>query len=99
MVPYDAVMRTSRVDDVKLPKGLVKDVLDGKPNREIRAKIDEAKGKKAPIPLAKTPKDQSYRIDLPSATVTVTFKKGPVSKSTVKAMLLQALEEKEAFDE
>ena len=61
-VPYDAVMRISRVDDVKLQKGLVRDVLDGKPNREIRAKIDEAEGKKA-----------------------------PVSKSSVKVMLLQAL--------
>lgn len=104
-VPYDAVMRISRVDDVKLQKHLVKDVLDGKPNREIRAKIDEAKGKKAPTtvpapattqkPAAQTteaPKDQIYRIDLPSATVAVTFKKGPVSKSSVKAMLLQALE-------
>jgi Mrp family chromosome partitioning ATPase len=78
---------------------------DGKPNREIRAKIDEAKGKKAPTagaatattqkPANKTteaPKEQTYRIDLPSATVTVNFKKGPVSKSSVKAMLLQALE-------
>ncbi|MBX3180343.1 MAG: ParB/RepB/Spo0J family partition protein [Candidatus Hydrogenedentes bacterium] len=100
-VPYDAVMRISRVDDAKLQKHLVKDVLDGKPNREIRARIDEAKGKKAPTPapsprpVAKTteaPKDQTYRIDLPSATVTVNFKKGPVSKSSVKAMLLQALE-------
>lgn len=104
-VPYDAVMRISRVDDVKLQKGLVKDVLDGKPNREIRAKIDEAKGKKAPaaVPAPATPqksaakateapKEQTYRIDLPSATVTVNFKKGPVSKSSVKAMLLQALE-------
>lgn len=98
-VPYDAVMRISRVDDGKLQKHLIKDVIDGKSNREIRAKIDEAKGKKAPVAnpkqSAKAPepaKDQTYRIDLPSATVTVTFKKGPVSKSSVKAMLLQALE-------
>tara|TARA_R110001592_G_scaffold247766_2_gene509888 strand:- start:1107 stop:1976 length:870 start_codon:yes stop_codon:yes gene_type:complete len=98
-VPYDAVMRISRVDDGKLQKHLIKDVIDGKSNREIRAKIDEAKGKKVPVAnpkqAAKAPepaKDQTYRIDLPSATVTVAFKKGPVSKSTVKAMLLQALE-------
>lgn len=100
-VPYDAIMRISRVDDAKLQKGLVKDVLDGKPNREIRARIDQAKGKKTPTPAPtqkpaakapEAPKEQTYRIDLPSATVSVTFKKGPVSKSSAKAMLLQALE-------
>ena len=56
---------------------------------------------RAPAPAAKpkqsakapeSAKDQTYRIDLPSATVAVTFKKGPMSKSSVKAMLLQALE-------
>jgi len=86
-VPYDAVMRISRVDDVKLQKCLDRDVLDGKPNREIRAKIDEAKGKKAPAvvpatpqkPATEAPKEQTYRIDLPNATVTVNFKKGPES--------------------
>jgi ParB family chromosome partitioning protein len=99
VVPYDAIMRISRQPDANFQKGLVKDVLDGKSNREIRAKIDEAKGKKVtiatPKQVAKAPepaKDQIYRIDLPSATVAVTFKKGPVSKSSVKAMLLQALE-------
>ena len=99
VVPYDAIMRISRQPDAKFQKGLVKDVLDGKSNREIRAKIDEAKGKKVTVATPKQPaktsepaKDQTYRIDLPSATVAVTFKKGPVSKSSVKAMLLQALE-------
>ena len=66
-MPYNAIMRISRVDDVKLQKHLVKDVLNGKPNREIRAKTDEAKGKKAPKPtptpkpVAKTPKPQKPR--------------------------------------
>lgn len=99
VVPYDAIMRISRQPDAKFQKGLVKDVLDGKSNREIRAKIDEAKGKKVTVTTPKqaakateAPKEQTYRIDLPSATVTVNFKKGPVSKSSVKAMLLQALE-------
>ena len=98
-VPYDAIMRISRVDDGKLQKRLIKDVIDGKSNREIRAKIDEAKGEKAPVANPKQAakatepaKELVYRIDLPSATVAVTFKKGPVSKSSVKAMLLQALE-------
>ena len=99
VVPYDAIMRISRQPDANFQKGLVKDVLDGKSNREIRAKIEEAKGKKVTVATPKqsakatdAPKDQTYRIDLPSATVTVNFKKGPVSKSSVKAMLLQALE-------
>ncbi len=66
---------------------------------EIRAGLNEAKDsptlERARCAIAKAteaPKVQTYRIDLPSATVTVSFKKGPVSKSSVKAMLLQALE-------
>lgn len=82
-VPYDAVMRISRVDDVKKQAHLVKDVIEGKSPREIRAKIEEIKGKKVAVAMhkkaAKKPepvKDQTYRIDLPSGTVTVNFKKG-----------------------
>jgi len=99
-VPYDAVMRIARVNDKKQQKQLINDVLEGKSNREIRAKIDAAKGPKPqsatepatkPTPQSKT-KEQVYRIDLAKASVAVTFKQGAASKEAVRKVLRQALD-------
>lgn len=101
-VPYDALMRISRVDDQKQQKHLIKDVIDGKSNREIRAKIEETKPSKprgtvppapgkTPVPSSK-PKEQVYRIDLAQASVTVSFKQGAASKDAVRKALQQALD-------
>jgi len=102
-VPYDAVMRISRVDDKKQQKHLIKDVLDGKSNREIRAKIEETKppkprGAAAPerTPAAPKSKEQVYRIDLAEASVTVSFKQGAASKEAVRKALQQALDKLQA---
>ena len=54
-VPYDAVMRIARVQDEADQRGLVKAVLKGATNREIRQQIDAIKGKLSPT-TAKKPK-------------------------------------------
>lgn len=98
-VPYDAVMRIARVDDTKDQKHLIKDVLDGKSNREIRAKINEKKqvtARPAEKPTEKVvvhskPKEQIFRVDLAKASIVVTFKQGTVSKEAVCRVLEEAL--------
>lgn len=98
-VPYDAVMRISRVVDRKDQKDLIQNVLDGRSNREIRAKINEKKPvtpKTAQNPADKVsvqikPKDQIYRIDMAKASIAVTFKQGTVSKEAVCKVLKEAL--------
>lgn len=98
-VPYDAVMRISRVDDGQLQSRLVKDVLDGKSNRDIRAKIDAAK---SPTPAKAKAKNnekatesqtrrRTHTIELPNASVSVTLKSGPGSKKAVMEALEKAL--------
>jgi ParB family chromosome partitioning protein len=100
-VPYDAVMRISRVGDQKQQRHLIKDVLDGKSNREIRAKIEETKPSKPrgtvpptpeKAPVTSKPKEQVYRIDLAQASVTVSFRQGAASKDAVRKALQQALD-------
>ena len=103
-VPYDAVMRISRVDDQRLQRRLVRDVLDGKSNRDIRGKIEKAKQERAgqdggrtekagpaakPDPAPKA-STEPYTIEVSSASVAVTFTGG---NAPSKAAAIQALRE------
>ncbi len=100
-VPYDAVMRISRVDDGKLQQRLVKDVLDGRSNRDIREQIDRAKNK-PPVAKNGTKTDRgnvgesaaktrrkTFSVETENAAIQVTFKNGPASKRAA----IQALED------
>jgi len=103
-VPYDAVMRISRVDDGNLQEHLVQDVLEGRTNREIRSKINDAKqlkenpkGLHSSSGAARKPQNAAVKLDirvfdLPDASVSVKVKSGQASKGAVLAALSAAIE-------
>ena len=85
-VSYDAVMRVSRVAEPKTQKSLVKNIIQGESNREIRAKIKQVK---APRTSPEKAPHATHKIDTKAATVVVHFNKANPTKGDI----VQALEE------
>jgi ParB/RepB/Spo0J family partition protein len=70
-ITYDSVAKVARLRDGNLQNELVGELLKGAPNREIRRRIDESKGKrpKAPIKLREVYKtNQKVQVVLESLT-------------------------------
>jgi len=87
-VPYDAVMRVSRVAEPAAQRSLIKDIVKGKSNREIREKIKQVKEQGTSpqrIPHA------SHKIDTRTATVVIRFNKANPSKEDIVQVLKDAL--------
>lgn len=85
-IPYDAVMRVSRIPDSKAQTALVTDIIEGKSNREIREKIKQVK---TPGAATEKPKHALHKIATKKATVVLRFNKANASKQDI----IQALEE------
>jgi ParB family chromosome partitioning protein len=85
-VSYDAVMRVSRVPEPKAQESLVKDIVEGKSNREIRAKIKQVK---APRTTPEKALHATHKIDTKAATIVIRFNKANPSQGDI----VQALEE------
>lgn len=85
-VSYDAVMRVSRVPEPKAQKSLIKDIVEGKSNREIRAKIKQVK---TPRTTSEKVFHATHKIDTKAATIVIRFNKANPSQGDI----VQALEE------
>jgi len=88
-VPYDAVMRVSRVAEPKAQESLVTDIIQGKSNREIREKIKEVKAPRAPS--EKAPEHATHKIATDTATIVIRFNKTNPSKEDIIQVLRDAL--------
>lgn len=87
-VSYDAVMRVSRVAEPKTQESLVKNIVEGNSNREIREKIKQVK---APRTSPEKAPHATHKIDTHAATVVIHFNKTNPTKGDIAQALEEAL--------
>ena len=93
-IPYDAIMRIARIEDEADQSQLIKAVLGGATQREIREQINTIKGKTDTTPVSATPKKpkEVYHTDYGFSMILQSESEKNISKKKQIAGLEQVLE-------
>jgi len=90
-IPADPVSYIARLDDPKLQTELIDELLQGATVRDIRARINTAKGKEPVSPEEKGPVKPKRVIHTAHAYIVVQSEGGPLSDTQIIAELQQAI--------